>query len=45
MNEYLVTEYVRQRGKDLAREIERPERRMAAEARRLRGGRRRWSIR
>jgi hypothetical protein len=45
MNEYLLTEYVRQRGKDVAREIERPERRAAAELRRRRGGRRRWSVR
>jgi hypothetical protein len=43
MNEYLLTEYVRQRGKDLAREVERPERRAAAELRRHRGGRRRRS--
>jgi hypothetical protein len=45
MNEYLLTEFVRQRAKDLAREVERPERRMAAEARRRHGGRRRWSAR
>lgn len=45
MNEYLLTEYVRQRGKDLAREVESPGRRAAAELRRSRGGRRRWGAR
>lgn len=45
MNEYLLTEFVRQRGKDLAREVESPQRRAAAEIRRRRGGRRRWSVR
>jgi hypothetical protein len=44
MNDYLLAEYVHQRGQDLARVLQSPDRRAAADVRIRRGTRRRrWA--